>query len=381
MSIKKIKLPDGTIKWEAYSRVLSQGDKRLRRRFDKKIEAQTFLDSLKQRKNEVFNIVSNKEISDITARNFNEEADYWLKTKGQEFTLGYMRVINPALKKARKFYGHHTIEKFSPALLADFRLKLKSEGVSSSTQNRYADIIRRIITFSFEQKRINQNPCLGYKSLVEISEGIEIWTEKEIQVFLAFADKKYPAKTKDRWKFIVYLLELETGLRAREIWGLKVKDFLIEGTKFKVSRQLSTDGTFTPTKGKDFRNAPYSQNLRTEIEEWIKFSNITDTDRTLFVTTANTPIDHDNFSDRVFQKDMKEAGVTLIRFHDLRHTALSHMVRRGVRIEIVQKIAGHKDLKTTMRYIHILGEDISDVGASLSLAPEKAFKKPDLKIV
>ncbi|MBA2404308.1 MAG: tyrosine-type recombinase/integrase [Bdellovibrionales bacterium] len=56
-----------------------------------------------------------------------------------------------------------------------------------------------------------------------------------------------------------------------------------------------------------------------------------------------------------------------IRYHDLRHTALTLLVKKGVLLPIVQKIAGHKDIKTTMKYVHVLGKDIDDIGAMSGL--------------
>ena len=37
--------------------------------------------------------------------------------------------------------------------------------------------------------------------------------------------------------------------------------------------------------------------------------------------------------------------------HDLRHTCLKRMVDAGTPLTVVQKIAGHKKLETTARYI------------------------------
>ena len=42
-----------------------------------------------------------------------------------------------------------------------------------------------------------------------------------------------------------------------------------------------------------------------------------------------------------------------MRFHDLRHTFISHLVMAGVDLTTVQKLAGHRDIKTTMRYAHL----------------------------
>ena len=54
-----------------------------------------------------------------------------------------------------------------------------------------------------------------------------------------------------------------------------------------------------PTKGKDVRNVPLSANLRFKIESWIKQNTIAE-DQTIFFTFSRTPIDHDNFSKRIF---------------------------------------------------------------------------------
>lgn len=90
-------------------------------------------------------------------------------------------------------------------------------------------------------------------------------------------------------------------------------------------------------------------------------------DSPLFITEQGTAVDHNNFKNRVFKKDVKASGLREIRFHDLRHTALTIMVKKRVLLPVIQKIAGHKDIKTTMRYVHVMGKDIEEIGAMMSL--------------
>jgi integrase len=54
-----------------------------------------------------------------------------------------------------------------------------------------------------------------------------------------------------------------------------------------------------------------------------------------------------------FAKALERAGIKGFRFHDLRHTAASHLVMRGASLKDVQELLGHSDLKMTQRDAHL----------------------------
>ena len=45
-------------------------------------------------------------------------------------------------------------------------------------------------------------------------------------------------------------------------------------------------------------------------------------------------------------------------FHDLRHTLATTYLKNRGQVERLQKLLGHSKIETTMRYVHILGEDL-----------------------
>ena len=61
-----------------------------------------------------------------------------------------------------------------------------------------------------------------------------------------------------------------------------------------------------------------------------------------------------------FSKYCAKAGVREIHFHSIRHTCLTNLANgygmdSPLPLPQVQKIAGHKDVATTMRYVHVDG--------------------------
>ena len=54
-----------------------------------------------------------------------------------------------------------------------------------------------------------------------------------------------------------------------------------------------------------------------------------------------------------FEKAVERADLKDLRFHDLRHTAASHLVMRGASLKEVQEILGHRTFSMTLRYAHL----------------------------
>lgn len=70
---------------------------------------------------------------------------------------------------------------------------------------------------------------------------------------------------------------------------------------------------------------------------------------------------------QVIKQLAKKAGIKKrVWTHQMRHNCFTHMVENGTDINLIQKIAGHKDVKTTMIYVHTSDLLISKVISPLN---------------
>jgi integrase len=76
----------------------------------------------------------------------------------------------------------------------------------------------------------------------------------------------------------------------------------------------------------------------------------------VFTSTIGTPLAPETLSQH-FKATQEAAGLPIIRFHDLRHTCATLMLKRGVSPRLIQEVLGHSQITTTMNtYTHVLEE-------------------------
>lgn len=64
---------------------------------------------------------------------------------------------------------------------------------------------------------------------------------------------------------------------------------------------------------------------------------------------------------RKWYRALEAAGVGDFRFHDLRHTTATRILRSSGNIKAAGTLLGHTDIRTTQRYAHVLREDLRDI--------------------
>ena len=82
----------------------------------------------------------------------------------------------------------------------------------------------------------------------------------------------------------------------------------------------------------------------------------------------------------MFSRAVKAAEIHNFRFHDLRHTFATRMLRQTNNLKLVSELLGHSEVTTTARYAHVLGADklsaLNEMGSSPAVIPEGVRKRP-----
>ena len=75
----------------------------------------------------------------------------------------------------------------------------------------------------------------------------------------------------------------------------------------------------------------------------------------VFPNTIGNPMHASSFRSRWWRALVRKAGLPYIRFHDLRHTAATLLLGRGVPVKVVSEMLGHANVSITLNmYGHVL---------------------------
>ena len=164
----------------------------------------------------------------------------------------------------------------------------------------------------------------------------------------------------------LYVLALTAGLRQAELLGLRWADVDLGGAVLHVRQQVYRESggwTYTEPKTAAGRRTVALSGMAVEAlrerrlaqnKERLRARTWEDNDL-VFCNRLGRPIEKGNLLRRSFAPLLAQAGLSHIRFHDLRHACASLLLARGVHPKVVQERLGHASISTTMdTYSHVL---------------------------
>lgn len=290
----------------------------------------------------------------------------------------------------RRFYDSYCIVKLKPTTCSGYRVNIESHiipyiGHIAADELTVEDIDKliRILKNRKLSNRTIRYVCIvlskaysfgikrGYvfHNIVEICDlpsperyNYTVWNDAEIDTALSAI---YSKSFKDDFLLSAILLSLHYGLRRGEVLGLRWCDF--SPYSFKVCRTrtyISNKFVCNTPKNGRFREIMISQQ---DYDYFRSFELATARNLEGYLIRlpdGNSP----THLDRPFKRFIKQYGLTDIRFHDLRHSYATYMLRHNVNPKIVSSVLGHSSIDITLNlYSH------ADI--SMQIACINAFDK------
>src|SRR5581483_6674978 len=205
-------------------------------------------------------------------------------------------------------------------------------------------IVRSVMESAVDAGLILRSPCRVKGAATEHLPEMRAATAEEV-ASLAQA-------TGPRWQALI-LLAAYSGLRWGELAGLRRRDVDALHRTVRVEHQLA-EGTAmsfqAPKTTAGVRTITVPQFIIDVLADHLARWSAPGPDGLVFVMPEGTPLRRENFRKRVWLPACRAAGVTGLRFHDLRHT--------GTTLRAVMHRLGHASAAAAIRYQHrVAGQD------------------------
>ncbi|NLN70318.1 MAG: site-specific integrase [Chloroflexi bacterium] len=337
----------------SYMVQLTAGGKRITKYFKTKREANTWrIETLQKIQRGLFYAGPKLTLS--------EYFDEWLVAREGSIKpktlFQYRQIIN---KHINPVLGKIKINELQPAeIQALYNQKVES-GTGIRTVGLIHSVLHCALNHALRLGIIYRNPSDAVYKPKAPKREMNILDESQVRALLIAArGKRHEA---------LYKVAITTGMRKGELIGLKWGDLDWDTHQLNVQRQVQRvpgEGLkYSQPKTAAGRRMIYLgsdtlQSLKEHLQrQWFErefMGNRWQDHDLIFPSSIGTPLSQSNL-DRDFKKLLREAELPNIRFHDLRHTAASLMLKQGVSIKVVQERLGHSNAAMTLNvYSHVM---------------------------
>lgn len=295
--------------------------------------------------------------ADIDAGTYRSRKRHTLKALADRY---FSLVANPTARRSiidwwTGEFGHIELVKLTRGAIVEQLEHLAAEETDTRTRgkrrspvtvNRYLANLSIVLSYGVTLEWLDHNPAKGIKRNTEKPRvrylGMDGYPDDEAERLLAACKNECPTL------FALVFTAMNTGARAGELLGLSWQDIdFREGTAILRGTKNGTD-RFIPITGKT------AEVLKAHWGDGAIGMVFTNEERTRVYDYAKT-----------WKRAVAAAGITDLKFHDLRHHAASMLAIRGVPLNQIAHLLGHKSLAVTQRYAHLSRANVQDLGQML----------------
>lgn len=252
--------------------------------------------------------------------------DQWEKTKG----TGTMRIYASLMRMLKEFRPHLYLHEIDLKFLNAWKAHRAAEGVEQSTLWSNFSKLKAVINEAKKLELITVYPFQHF-TMPEPNTGIPVYLEKEE---LQAIEEKLPDLPHLAHYGYWFLIASHTGFRVGDLLLFDPKKHI---TKNRIVVHTDKEGTIV--------SLPFTDRLKGFFEK-IDYKPLGCVEETYRAKIKSVAL---------------AAGIDKeISTHTARHTAAVNMASAGLSIEVVAKVLGHKDLRSTAVYFKIVNKKLDD---------------------
>jgi integrase len=252
--------------------------------------------------------------------------------------------------------GRVTLKRLSPQDLQRLYGELLESGLSSTTVHHVHLVLHNALQAAFRWGLVQRNVATLTEAPRMRTAEMRVLNPDQCRYFLkAIRGDELEA---------LYVLAITTGMRQGELLALRWRDVdLVRGIVAVTSTLERVSGRARLTEPKTHRSrrpvilpelARDALHKHRQRQATVTPEALGSEYQFIFQSRVGGPLDHSHLLQRRFYPLLERAGLPRIRFHDLRHTAATAMLRQGVHPKVAAEMLGHSDPTTTLRiYSHV----------------------------
>ena len=301
--------------------------------------------------------------------------DKWLAASVKAVREGQdvRRVRVDRSRPRRAAHRPQTTANLTPLDLQGLYADLAGNGLSARSIHHTHRCLHRAFVQAVRWGLLSRNPCDGVTAPKAARAEMRVLTPEQVNTFLA-ATREHPAHA-------LYALAVTTGMRQGELLGLRWQDVELDAGRLAVRQALQRQRG----NGLVFVEPKTPRSRRTVVLSRLAIAALREhRDRQAFARrtggsrVAGTrprvlrPLrraTRSELSDGDVQGGTKAAELPEIRFHDLRHTAATLLLSKGVHVKLVSEMLGHSTITLTLdTYSHLIPAMHGDAAAAMDAA-------------
>jgi len=237
-------------------------------------------------------------------------------------------------------------------MIEDFKIERLRQGRKKKTVNNDLAVVRRFLNLAVQRGHLHQNP-------MDKVEMLKL-TDRRLPRFLTNEELERIYRELGKEDRDIVRVLANTGMRWGELRHLEWRDVDLDQRVIRIRRKRLHTGKHWEPKAGTERNIPINDTVYSILSKRKKTKGF------VFTTRTGNILHRDNVRIRL-QRVCERLGIENVNLHTLRHTFCSHLVMSGVDLPTVAKLAGHRDIKTTMIYSHLAKDHIKKAMERISL--------------